>query len=159
MPAALWCAAGAMALAALRIASPSPVGRATAPSIAAAPAPAVHADAESLQTQAADLRAGNPFRLQRTPTDRLYGTPQGVETSQAANGAPEPSLPALTLAGIVGGPPWSAVLESGQSERPGMLLRVGEEWNGIRVEWIRSDSVKLVTADTGWIVALKRPWR
>jgi hypothetical protein len=115
-------------------------------------------DSALLQQAADSLRQRNPFRLDRMPTARPFGTPEPTEAPPVPVVA-EVQRPVASVVGIVGGPPWKALIEGLPGQETGALLAAGEEWNGFLVKWIRRDSVMLVTPDTTLILILKQAWR
>jgi len=168
LPSLLWAAASLLVisaavalhrnLAAVAVSAPDSAPTTPAPLATSDP------DDKRLEAHAAELRNRNPFRLQRTPTDRAFGAPEQLSppSNPADSHDPnitEPTLPTLVLGGIVGGPPWKAVIEGFPGQESGVVLSVGDEWNGIRLEWIRADSAKLASTDTTWVLTLKAPWR
>jgi hypothetical protein len=114
-------------------------------------------DVTSLTAAATTLRDRNPFRLQRRPATRR------VNPFEVVQAAPPPTpatpRPTLSLAGILGGPPWHAVIEGVPGREGGTLLGIGEEANGIRLEQIRRDTVVLAGLDTTWILIPRRAWQ
>lgn len=121
------------------IGSPSPVGP----------------DTVALALSAARLRSRDPFRLERKPADVRYN-PWGTIAASAP--APAPSRPALALVGLVGGPPWNALLEGVPGRETGMLLQLGDSAAGIRFVALRGDTVVLAGFDTTWSLAARREW-
>lgn len=119
--------------------------------------PAVVADTSGLATATARLRDHDPFRVERKPAPVRF-TPW-ESASPSAPPRPAPIRPPLALVGIVGGPPWSAVVEGIPGRETGVLLTVGEEANGIRLTEIRGDTVRLAGFDTTWALVPRRPWR
>jgi hypothetical protein len=157
-PVALWLASIALGAATVRAVATSvrmdPVPIAT---VAAAPGVPSLPDRALLQEQADSLRQRNPFRIERSPTSQPYGAPETAAPPQVE--VPAQPLPALRVGGIVGGPPWKALIEGIPGRESGLLLAAGEEWNGYRLVWVRGDSVMVITPDTTWILALKKAWR
>src|SRR5438093_9971315 len=112
---------------------------------AAAPVPPV--DTITLATAAARIRARDAFRLDRKPADVVYNPWE--PTAPVSRPAPQRSLPRLGLAGLVG-PPWNALIEGVPGRESGLLLKVGEEVNGITFVAVRGDTVLLSGLDTTW---------
>jgi hypothetical protein len=159
-PASLWLLSFALGGAAFRGGAmslrtdPAPIA-----TVGAGPGVPALPDRELLQQHADSLRQRNPFRLERAPTSQPYGAPEVAEVSPVTIESEVQQRPAPSVGGIVGGPPWKALIEGLPGQEAGVLLAVGEEWNGFRVEWVRRDSVMLVTPDTTLILALKQAWR
>mgnify|MGYP001331351178 CR=1 FL=1 len=139
--------------------TPPPARRLSARSIAAAelstpPAP------DSSRSATSVLQSRNPFRLDRKPTAVRYNPWQPAPPPAAVNlPAPKPPKPILSLAGILGGPPWSALIEGLPGREGGVLIDVGEQRDGFRVIAVIGDTVFVVGADTSWALTPRRPWR
>jgi hypothetical protein len=114
-------------------------------------------DTIRLATAAARLRNGDPFRLDRKPASLRYNPWAPVATTTAPPRTTPPP-PTLTLAGIVGGPPWSALIEGIPGRESGVLLTVGEVVNGIRLVRIARDTAHLTGLDTTWVLTPRRAW-
>lgn len=114
-------------------------------------------DTAGLSEAAGRIRDHDPFRWERRPTRFRFNPWEPVKpTESSVRAAPRPTL---TLAGIVGGPPWTALVE-GIPDRPGgALLRVGEEASGIRLVEVHGDTARLSGPDTTWILTPRRAWR
>ena len=70
--------------------------------------------------------ARDPFRLERKPSDVAYGP--AMETT--APPPPSPPRPALAVVGIVGGPPWEALVEGIPGRQSSVLVRRGDTLAG-----------------------------
>lgn len=122
-----------------------------------APAPARAAGTgqpESPDSAAALMRDRNPFRLARRPAEVRFGT----EPPAPVAAPPDQPHPTLLLAGLVGGPPWTVLVEGVPGSEAGMLLFMGEDAGGIHIERIRGDTVFLTGLDTTWVLTPKRAW-
>jgi hypothetical protein len=101
------------------------------------------------------LVARDPFRLERKPA--------GVAYSPALDGAPPPALraprPALAVSGILGGPPWEALLEGIPGREGSALVRRGDTLSGLRVRSITKDTVRISGMDTTWTLSVRRAWQ
>src|SRR6185312_3987912 len=118
---------------------------------------ALVADSDSLANLANRLTASNPFRMARKPSDVAYDPAQsgGAQTSSAHAG---PTVPALTIAGIVGGPPWTASVNGVPGRDGSASVRAGDTIAGTRVIAVARASVTLSMADTTWRLTLHAPW-
>lgn len=123
---------------------------------AGAPAPA-RADTVALRNSAARLRARDPFRLDRKPADLPYNPWQPAVAPPPP--PPPPVRPPLALAGLLGGPPWSALIEGIPGREGGVLLQMGDSASGVRFVAVRGDTVILAAFDTTWSLTEKRAWR
>jgi hypothetical protein len=98
--------------------------------------------------------ARDPFRLERKPS--------GVAYSPAAEATPpavRPPRPALAVVGIVGGPPWEALLENIPGRQGSALVRRGDTLSGLRIRSITKDTVKVTGMDTTWVLTVRRAWQ
>jgi len=107
-------------------------------------------DTAGFATHAASLRDLNPFRIDRQPTNVRFDPWQPVEVQASAPEPPAPPRPALVLAGILGGPPWNALVEGVPDRASGALLRIGEQISGIRFDGLRGDTAMFSGFDTTW---------
>lgn len=85
----------------------------------------------------------NPFRLSRTPASVRFGRAKDAT-------APAESRPTLTLRGIVGGPPWQAVVDGIPGVAEGTVVRTGSLFDRYRVISVSRDSVIVLGPDTTW---------
>jgi hypothetical protein len=104
-----------------------------------------------------DLRRHDPFRLDRTPTNARYNPYAPIAPQPAAR--PAAVRPPLALAGIVGGPPWNALIEGIPGRENGVLLAVGDSTNGVRLVRIAGDTATVAGFDTVWVLTPRQPWR
>jgi len=108
-----------------------------------------------LAAAAGRIRDHDPFRWERKPTSVRFNPWEPVQPPPSNVRA---ARPALVLVGMVGGPPWTALVE-GIPDRPGgVLLRVGEEAAGIRLVEVRGDTARLSGLDTTWVLTPRRTW-
>jgi len=114
-------------------------------------------DTAGLGAAASRIRDQDLFRWERKPTSVRFNPWEPLKPPPSnVRAAPRP---ALVLVGIVGGPPWTALVE-GIPDRPGgVLLRVGEETAGIRLVEVRGDTARLSGVDTTWVLTPRRTWR
>jgi hypothetical protein len=105
---------------------------------------------------AAALRERDPFRFDRRPTDVRYNPWEPVSSSVAA---PRPARPALAVVGIVGGPPWNALVQGIPGREGGALVTTGDTVNGIRIVRISRDTAYLAGFDTTWALTPRRSWQ
>ena len=64
--------------------------------------------------------------------------------------------PVLSLRGILGGPPWDALIEGIPGHDGAVVLRAGQRSGDITVRTIRRDTVFLQGMDTTWKLTLRR---
>ena len=133
--------------------------RATPPSLAQSVPGAVseprRIDPDSIARAAAYIVANNPFRLSRQPATVAYSPAlEGLAPPPAAR----PPRPALVLRGIVGGPPWSAILDGIPGRDGSVMARRGDSLGTLIVRAVGRDTVIINGADTTWRLTVKRPW-
>jgi hypothetical protein len=97
----------------------------------------------------AEVIGRDPFRLSNRPSRVRLGD------------APEPERPIvpryrppLVLRGIMGGPPWTALVSGIPGERGTALLAIGDRRDSLWVRSIDATSVVLVGPDTSWVLTL-----
>lgn len=110
--------------------------------------------ADTLRVATAELVARDPFRADRHPSSVAFRTDvQGIAPP------PKPPRPALSLAGIIGGPPWEALLDGLPGKEGSTLVRKGDVIDGFKIRSVSRDSVIVQAADTTWRLAVKAPWQ
>jgi len=113
--------------------------------------------ADSLDLAASAVTSSDPFRLERRPSSIAYGAqPEGAP---AAPAPPKPPKPPLALAGIVGGPPWVALLDGVPGRNGSVVVHAGDTLAGLRIRALGPRSVTITGLDTTWKLTLKRPWQ
>lgn len=112
-------------------------------------------DTIGLAAAAARLRGANPFRLDRRPASVPFD-PWALSGAASAAPRPAPARPALTLAGIVGGPPWRVLIEGIPGRETGIVLTAGEVVGGIRLILVSGDTARLSGYDTTWVLTTRR---
>jgi hypothetical protein len=111
---------------------------------------------ESLETAAALLVKHDPFRLDRHPSTTPFRAELAVITPPAA--PVKPPHPALLLAGVVGGPPWEALLDGVPGHDASTLVKKGDVLGDLKIRSIERDTVVVQGADTIWRLVMKHPW-
>ena len=114
--------------------------------------------AESLRAVSQGIVAHDPFRLDRHPSPVPY-RPELDGVIAATPPPPKPPKPRLALAGILGGPPWTALLDSVPGREGSVLVRRGDTLGGLRIRSVGRDTVIVEGADTVWKLGVKRPWQ
>lgn len=123
----------------------------------ASPGALAAVDTSGLAPAAATIRNRNPFRLERKPATVRYNPWEPAHPVVSA--PPPPARPSLSLVGLLGGPPWNVLIAGVPGRQSGVLLRLGQEVNGIRFTELRADTVVLAGLDTTWLLLPRRPWR
>jgi hypothetical protein len=107
------------------------------------------ADADSLDDAVATIVANNPFRLSNKPANaRFLSTMPGVAPSA-------PMRPQFMLRAIIGGPPWSAIVEGIPGQTGGTVVTAGLAFDNVRIRAITRDTVVVQAPDTTWKLTLK----
>ncbi len=134
---------------------------ALAPRVLSGGAPELRrAIADSVKSRATYIAAHDPFRPDHHPASVAYRPDLSSEGAPSAPPPPpKPPKPRLTVAGIVGGPPWSALLDSVPGRDGSVLVRKGDTLGGLRVRSVGRDTVIVQGADTVWKLIVRRPWQ
>jgi len=107
---------------------------------------------DSLERAADAIVTNDPFRLSNSPS--------AVRFDPTTDGGPAaalvaPARPVLVLRGIVGGPPWQAVIDGLPGQSPGTLARAGSKFDRLTVRAVTRDSVIVQGADTSWVLSFR----
>jgi hypothetical protein len=123
------------------------------PTIPAAPP---RATADSLESAVEVIANLNLFRPERTSAEQH-------ESAQptTAMGMPQPpsTKPRLVLRGLLGGPPWDAIIEGIPGREGSVVLRAGQSLDGVTVRAVRQDTAWARGFDTTWTLTLSRSWQ
>jgi hypothetical protein len=131
----------------------SPATAASTPArrlVATALSPPITFDGELLADAAERAADRNLFRDDRGRTE-VAESPEPVTPSK-----PAIAIPALTLRGIVGGPPWNAIIDGLPGRPSGTVVRDGESVAGFSFHVTARDAVLIRGADTSWILTFRR---
>src|ERR1700693_2970374 len=90
-------------------------------------------DPGQLREAADSVASSDPFRLDRHPS-----APPIDQPAIAAVTAPSFHL---ELSGVMGGPPWRAIVSGIPGREVGVVVRAGDTLGGIKIRTIRRDSV------------------
>lgn len=120
----------------------------------AAPLPVTRERPDVLRAAGEALVARDPFRLERRPS----AVPYSPALESAPPPPPRPPHPALVIAGIVGGPPWEALLDGVPGRQGTVLVRRGDTLGGLRVRSVTKDTVRITGMDTTWVLTVRRAW-
>jgi hypothetical protein len=113
--------------------------------------------AQSLDSAAKAIALSDPFRLERAPSAVPYSAEE--ERAPVAPPPPKPPKPKLALVGIVGGPPWVALLDGVPGQNGSVLLHAGDTIAGLRVRTLGPNGITITGLDTTWKLTLERPWQ
>lgn len=130
----------------------------SAPAIPAAPSLVARIAPESLAAVATRVVEGDPFRLERRPAAVAFDPAlEGMPAPPPP--PPKPPKPALTLAGVLGGPPWEALLEGIPGRDGSVVVRQGDRVGALTIRAVRRDTVIVRGMDTTWTLTVRRAWR
>jgi hypothetical protein len=108
---------------------------------------------DSLTNAAAYVVENDPFRLARRPSTVAYSPAlEGLAPTRE----PKAPRPKLLVRGIIGGPPWSAIIEGIPGRNGSVVLRGGDTVAALRVRAVRRDTVVIEGADTTWRLTVNR---
>jgi hypothetical protein len=106
--------------------------------------------AKSAEGQVRAIVASDLFRRERAAPDAVVLAPP--PTSQL----PAPRKPRLVLRGVVGGPPWNAILEGVPGHDGSYVVSTGDSVAGLKIRSVRRDGATIRGMDTTWILKLGR---
>ena len=124
-------------------------------SLAGSPLPSMRGvmmyDPAQLMNAAESVAASDPFRLDRRPS--------GPPLDQPAMALPvtvtAPPLQ-LELNGVIGGPPWRAIVSGIPGREAGVVVRAGDTLGGMRIRTIKRDIVVIQAGDSTMTLTLKK---
>jgi hypothetical protein len=105
-------------------------------------------DPGRLREAADSVASSDPFRLDRHPSA------PPVEQPAIVASAPPPLH--LELSGVIGGPPWRAIVSGIPGREVGVVVRAGDTLGGIRIRNIRRDTVIIQAGESTMKFTLKR---
>ncbi|MFL5605605.1 MAG: hypothetical protein ACJ8AD_04095 [Gemmatimonadaceae bacterium] len=116
----------------------------------------VRPDSDALEEALGVIFEANVFRPDRKAVDvtEVVPTPQ----PGAPQPPPKPPKPTLLLRGLLGGPPWDALVDGVPGHEGAMVLRAGQTTAGLTLKAIRHDTVFIKGLDTTWKLILRRGW-
>lgn len=108
-------------------------------------------DADTLEAAVGVIAAENLFRAERSSadTERAAATPVPGQPMVAGK-------PKLILRGVLGGPPWDALIDGVPGHDGALVVRVGQTVAGFTVRAVRRDTVFIRGFDTTWALTLGR---
>jgi hypothetical protein len=121
--------------------------------IAVAPARPARDTLESAVDEIADR---NLFRPERASAEQH---PSTQPMTPMAMPQPPSNKPHLVLRGVLGGPPWDAIIEGIPGREGSVVLRAGQSLGGITVRAVRHDTAYARGFDTTWALPLARSWQ
>lgn len=121
------------------------------------PSPMRENDAGRIAAAVARVERRNPFRLNRAPAVR--SDPAGPPVQPVPAPVFAAPRPPLALAGIVGGPPWEALVEGLPGREGAVLVRAGDRIEDFHVVSVGPDGLVVQHPDTSWSLTLKQRWQ
>jgi hypothetical protein len=120
------------------------------------PSPIKVWEPDSLTVRAERVITSNPFRVDRRPSQVPF-------QPQLQGGAMIPPLirpprPTLVLSGIMGGPPWHAVLEGLPGQQGSTVVTAGQTVGAFTIRRVSRDSAVVQGMDTTWRLGVRRSW-
>ena len=97
------------------------------------------------------ILAGDLFRREREALQ-----PSAVlAPEQLTSKAPSQPKPRLSLNGLVGGPPWEAIVEGLPGHEGSYVVRAGDSVGGLKIRSVRHDGATIRGMDTTWVLKLE----
>jgi len=124
-----------------------------AATVSAAPTTEAATSAALLSEAALAAMEQNPFRLSRAPSDVAF-VPRRI--AMATPSGPPAFRGLLVLKGIVGGPPWHAVIDGLPGQPPGTMVSAGSTFEKLVIRTISRDTVVVQAPDTVWRLTLMK---
>jgi hypothetical protein len=87
---------------------------------------------------------------------QLFGSPVSETMMATAPALPRPPKPALVLRGVLGGPPWTAVVEGIPGQSGTTVVRPGDVLSGLTIRSVQRAVVVVRGMDTTWTLTLTR---
>lgn len=110
--------------------------------------------ADSLTALADRIVDADMFRLARRPSSVAFGaTGDGGPAP-----VPAPPKPPLALSGMIGGPPWTGLLDGVPGHDQSVLVRAGDTLAGLHVRSVTKNRVVIVGLDTTWQLRVRDTW-
>ena len=106
-------------------------------------------DSAVIDSSVAVLVDNDPFRFSNTPPSVRFDP--AADAPMASIAAPI-IRPHLVLKAIVGGPPWSAVIDGLPGQPPGVVVHTGSRFDQLAVSAVTRDSVIVRATDTVWVL-------
>lgn len=155
--ASLWMAAALLAVASAWVwrAPVTAIGKPLAHPVTQA---LVSVDTGRLRHSAQVVISSDPFRLQREPAPLRF-EPYRNRDIVAATPVPSTPRPVLVLRGIVGGPPWEALVEGFPGKSGPSVVRPGDRIGDLLIRAVRRDTVIVQGMDSTWRLALSHRWQ
>ena len=109
---------------------------------------------DSLNTLADRIVDADVFRLARRPSPVTFGASADAGMAKT----PAPPKPPLALSGVIGGPPWTGLLDGVPGRDQSVLVHAGDTLGGLRVRSVTRNRVVVAGLDTTWQLTVRDPW-
>lgn len=126
------------------------------PEVPHAPAVAAPVDTTHLRIASQAISSHDLFRLNRRPSRVRFNAWDPKPASTPKKVKPTRSVPNLTLVGVAGGPPWIVLVRGIPGHGRSVVLGIGQQSGGIRLDSVRGDTARLSGFDTTWTLIPKR---
>ena len=113
-------------------------------------------DDDSIADAAAFVAENDPFRLSSAPASVAYSPAMDAGPSTLAQPVVAHVRPNLVLRGIIGGPPWQAIVDGIPGQPAGAIVRQGMAFDAITIRTVTRDTVFVQSPDTSWKLTLAR---
>jgi hypothetical protein len=117
---------------------------------------APYPSAAALDRARTNLIEENPFRINRLPGLVRVGQPLEQTVASVSPARIAIPRPQLTVRAIVGGPPWSALVEGLPNTSGSVVVRTGEAFDWITIGDITRDTLVAAARDTAWKYSVHR---
>lgn len=150
----LWAVAGVAVCTSLIRLRPATTSDASIAQLAAIAPHIPRVPTDSLEDAVSDIVDQNLFRPERVAAQETDAAPPMSGAMQTV-GMPS-TKPRLLLRGVLGGPPWDAIIEGIPGHDGSVVIRAGQTIDGISIRGIHRDSVFARGFDTTWTLSLGR---
>ncbi len=133
---------------------PLPTRELPASPVSGAPVIPANLASDTIERAADEAIDANPFRLSRAPSEVPYTRARTVMLPNAPQ--PPRIRPTMVVKGIIGGPPFQAVVDGIPGAPPGTVVRNGSTFDQLTVRSVTRDSVIVQGPDTTWRLGLRR---
>jgi hypothetical protein len=109
-------------------------------------------DGDSLDSAASHVVTHDPFRLERKPANVAFST-----APPAIVGAPPQGPPVrIALQGMIGGPPWRAIVSGIPGHDGTIMVSSGDTLGGVTIRHIDRGGITVRVKDSTWTVTLAK---
>ncbi len=121
------------------------------PRVAAIRTPVPTLSAAALDSATSMIADNDPFRLANAPSAVAYDPAADLPGGSVPQRAVVASIrPTFLVRGIIGGPPWQAIMDGIPGQPPGTIVRSGMTFDRLSVRSVGRDTVVVQAPDTIW---------